>query len=77
MGDAAMPLDMSSFDHKQSGAGIRQHAEMREVPVIGDAIIGAVLAHRRNDDAVRQGQVGKFDRREQGARHRSVTCGWR
>jgi hypothetical protein len=69
VGDAAVPFDMGGFDHEQAGAGIGQHAEMRQVPVIGDAVIGAVLAHRRHHDAVRKRQIGKFDRREQRARH--------
>jgi len=76
MSDAAVAFDMSGFDHEQSGAGIGQHAEMRQVPIIGDAVIGAVLAHRRHHDSVRKHQVGKFDRREQRARHRS-SHGWR
>jgi hypothetical protein len=53
MGDAAVPLDMGRFQHQKAGAGIRQHAEMGHVPFIGDAIIGGILAHRRDDDAVR------------------------
>ncbi len=47
---------VASSDH-QPGAGIRQHAEMGHVPVVADAVVGAVLAHRRDDDAVRQGQI--------------------
>ena len=31
---------------QQTGAGIRQHTEMRHVPVVRHAVIGAVLAHR-------------------------------
>ena len=54
VGDAAVAFDMGGFDHEQAGAGIGQHAEMGQVPVIGDAVIGAVLAHRRHDDAVRK-----------------------
>ena len=69
MGDAAMALDMRRLEDQQAGAGIRQHAEMRHVPIVADAVIGAVLAHRRHDDAVRHGQVGKFYGREQSARH--------
>jgi len=52
MRDAAMAFDMGGFDHEQTGARIGQHAEMRQVPIIGDAVIGAVLAHRRHHDAV-------------------------
>ncbi len=69
MGDAAVALDMGRFEHQEARAGIGQHAEMGHVPVVADAVIGAVLAHRRDDDAVRQCEIGKFDRREQSARH--------
>ena len=51
------------------GAGIRQHAEMRHVPIGSDAIIGAVLAHRRDDDAVGEMKIGEPQRREQSTRH--------
>ncbi len=59
MSDAARALDVGRLDHQQPGAGIRQHAEMGHVPVIRDAVIGAVLAHRRDDDAVREAEVGE------------------
>ena len=75
MGDAAVPLDMGRFEHEQAGTGIRQHAQMGHVPVITDAVIGAVLAHRRHHDAVRQREIGKLDRREQSTRHCLLT-GW-
>ena len=52
MGDAAAALDMRRFDDHEARAGIGQHAEMGEMPVGGGAVIGAVLAHRRDDDAV-------------------------
>ena len=67
--DAATPLHVAHLRHHQPGAGIRQHAEMGHVPVGGDAVIGAVLAHRRDHDAVRKLEVGEPDRREQGAGH--------
>ena len=53
MGDTAEALDMRRFENQQAGAGIRQHAEMGHVPIVADAVIGAVLAHRRDHDAVR------------------------
>jgi hypothetical protein len=71
MGDAAVTLDMRRFDHQETRAGIRKHSEMRHVPVVTDAVIGAVLAHRRNDDPVRKVEIDKFYGREQSARHRS------
>ena len=46
VGDPAMALDMGGLDHQERGAGICQHAQMGHVPVVGDAVISAVLAHR-------------------------------
>ncbi len=69
VGDAAVALDMGRLDDQHAGAGIRQHAEMGHVPVVGDAVVGAVLAHRRNDDAVGNVEVGEPYGREQGTRH--------
>jgi hypothetical protein len=46
VGDPAMALDRGGLDHQERGAGICQHAQMGHVPVVGDAVISAVLAHR-------------------------------
>jgi hypothetical protein len=46
MGNTALALDMGRFDDQEACAGVRQHAEMGHVPVVGNAVIGAVLAHR-------------------------------
>ena len=59
VGDAAAALDMRRLDDDEARAGIGQHAEMGEMPVGGGAVVGAVLAHRRDDDA-----VGEFDTAE-------------
>ena len=69
MGDAAVALDMRRLDDHQRGAGIRQHAEMHQVPVVGAAVVGRILAHRRDDDAVGKRQAGQSDRREKGTAH--------
>ena len=69
VGDAAAALDAGRLDHDQAGAGIGQHAEMIEVPVGGDAVVGAVLAHGRDDDPVRELEIGEPDRRKQGTGH--------
>ena len=50
VGNASAPFDTSGFDHEQRGSGITQRAEMVEVPVIRDAVVGAVLAHGRDHD---------------------------
>ena len=52
MRDATAPLHMGCLDHNQPGARIGQHAEVSDVPVGGDAVGGAVLAHRRDNDAI-------------------------
>ena len=62
VGDPAMALDTGGLDHQERGAGICQHAQMGHVPVVGDAVISAVLAHRRNGDAVGKLEIGKFYR---------------
>ncbi len=69
MGDAALALDMGCLDNHQSGAGIRQHAEMHQVPIIGAAVVGRILAHRRNDNAVGKLEAGQFIRRKKRAAH--------
>ena len=71
--DAAAALDVGHLGDHQAGAGIRQHAEMVDMPVGGDAVVGAVLAHGRDDDPVRELEVGEPDRGEQSTGH--VTRG--
>jgi len=60
VGDPAVALDMGGLDHQERGAGICQHAQMGHVPV--DAVVSALLAHRRNGDAVGKLEIGKFHR---------------
>ena len=74
VGDAAVALDMGGLDHHQRRAGIGQHAEMAEMPIGGAAVVGAVLAHGRDDDAVRKLEIGEPDRREQGAGHEALSA---
>ena len=67
MADAAMPLHIGHFGDDETGTRIGEHAQMGHVPVGCRAIIGAILAHGRNDDAVREFKISEPDRREQGA----------
>ena len=69
MGDAAVALHMGRLDDDEAGARVRQHAEMGDVPVGGAAVDRAVLAHRRDDDAIFQFDATEADRRKQGAGH--------
>jgi hypothetical protein len=69
MRDAPDALDAGRFHDHQRRTGICQHAEMRRVPRARDAVIGAVLAHRRDDDAVGKIEAGELDRREKCTGH--------
>ena len=64
MRDAAVPLDVGGLNDHQRGAGMRHHAEMHQVPVVGAAVVGRVLAHGRHDDAVGKLETGKAKGRE-------------
>jgi hypothetical protein len=69
MGDAAVALNVGGLHDYQRGAGICQHAEVHQMPVIGAAIVGRVLAHRRDDDTVGKVETGQPVGRKQGAAH--------
>ena len=47
------------------GAGVGEVAEMHQVPVGHAAVVGRVLAHRRDDDAVRQRDAAELEGREE------------
>src|SRR5215510_6517342 len=67
--DAAAALDAGRLDHDQRRPGIGEHAEVVDVPVGGHAVVGAVLAHGRDDDAVREFEIGELNGRKQGTGH--------
>lgn len=69
MRDAAVPFDMGCLHNHQRCAGMRHHAKVHEVPVIGAAVIGRILAHGRNDDAVGKLKAGHTKGRKQGTGH--------
>ena len=75
MGDAAVALHMGRLDDDEAGSRISEHAEMGDVPVAGAAVIGAVLAHRRDDDAVVELDAGELDGREQRCGHEHSVDG--
>src|SRR6266545_3086774 len=50
----------------ERGASDRARAEVHEVPVAGRAVLGRVLAHRRDHDPVREQHVTQPERREHG-----------
>ena len=68
--DAALAADVGHLGDHQPGAADRAAAEVHEVPVVGRAVLGRVLAHRRDDDAVREHEVAQAERREHRRRRR-------
>ena len=75
VGDAAVAFDMGRLDDHQRSAGIRQHAEMHQVPIVGAAVVGRILAHRRHDDAVGKFEAGQTIGREESTAHEWILMG--
>ena len=69
MGNAAVALDMCGLDDHEAGAGIGQHAEMHHVPIGGRPVVGRILAHGGDDNAVGKIEPGELDGREKGTAH--------
>ena len=69
-GDASDGVNVGHFGHDQAGGAEREAAEVHQMPVVRRTVVGIVLAHGRNHDAVRQCQTAHGDRRKQGAAHR-------
>src|SRR5262249_24574079 len=69
VGDPATALDASGLNHDQLRPGNGEHIEVHNVPIGGHAVVGAVLAHRRDHDAVREFEIGELDGRKQGTGH--------
>ena len=67
--DAALRADVGHLGHDQAGGAERHIAEMHQVPIGGRAVVGIVLAHRRDHDAVGQRQPAHGEGREQNASH--------
>ena len=70
--DAAFARHVGRLDHHQPGAAVGEVAEVHEVPVVHAAVVGGVLAHRRDDDAVGQRDAAEVDRREKSRRHAAI-----
>ena len=65
MRDAAVLFDSSSFGEYKPGATLRKLAEVYQMPVIYEAVLRRVGAHRRDDDPVADCHATKFGGREQ------------
>ena len=63
--DAAVRLHRGRLDAEHRRARQRQRVDMREVPVIGLAVLGGILAHRRHHDAIGKRQAAQRDRFEE------------
>ena len=69
VGNAPAALDAGRLYHYQRGPRIAQHAEVVQVPVGRNAIIGAVLAHGRNDDPAAKVESSEPDWGKKGTGH--------
>jgi len=59
--DAAFRADGVGLGDDQGGAADGTAAEVDEVPVVGEAVDGGVLAHGRDGDAVGQGEAAQLE----------------
>ena len=79
-GDAAFGADGAGLGEDEGGAADGAAAEMDEVPVVGEAVDGGVLAHGGDGDAVGKREAAQFERREEMVRRLShghwMLGGW-
>ena len=68
-GDAAFRQNGGSLDHDEAGASLRAGAEVDEMPVGGESIVGGVLAHGRDADAVGESDRTKLQGRKKRLAH--------
>ena len=61
-GDAAFGADGVGLGEDETGAADGAAAEVDEVPVVGEAVEGGVLAHGGDGDAVGQSKATKLER---------------
>jgi hypothetical protein len=65
MGDPAVGLHRRGLDEHDPGAADGELAVMHEVPVVGEAVLRRVQAHRRDHHAIARAHAPNLDRREQ------------
>ena len=51
-GNAALGHDRGSLNHDEAGTALGAGPEMNQVPVVSEPVVGGVLAHGRDSDAV-------------------------
>ena len=64
----SLPRNIGHLAEHEAGPTDRSAAEMHEVPFVRHTILGDVLAHRRDDDAITQYHVTQLERRKHGWR---------
>src|SRR5437773_11559188 len=72
MADSTARLHSRRLDHDKTCPGKTQRAQMLDMPIGGRAVFRAVLAHRRDDDPVRQFDRAEMKRAEEGTWHRNI-----
>ena len=75
VGDAPFRADRGRLDRQRARARERQLPEMHLVPVGHLAVLGRILAHRSDDDAVGEPQPANLNRFEQSRHHHSPVLG--
>jgi hypothetical protein len=65
--DATLRDDGGRLGHHQAGTALRERPEVDEVPVGGSAVLGGVLTHGRDPDAVAERRAAQRQRREEQA----------
>src|SRR5215210_455385 len=62
--DARIGGDAAHFDKSATDAAEREARVMIDMPVVDVSVLGAVLAHGRNDDSIAEGDVTHLQRLE-------------
>jgi len=73
IGDAALGRDRRGLDDDEAETADGEAPEMHEVPVIGQAMARRILAHRRHDGAVLEGEAAKRRGREKPGHQLSMS----
>ena len=74
VGDPALGRHGRGLDHDLPGPAHGATAEMDEVPVVGNPVPGAVLAHGGQEDSIPELDPAQLQRREQLAHLDSLSC---
>lgn len=65
IGNAPLGDDARGLDQDQPEAAQREAAKMHQVPVIGEAVLGRILAHRGHHRPVAEGDAAQREGRKQ------------